>query len=163
MATFLTVVHIVVAIALIIIVLLQTGQSDMGTAFGGSSQSVFGSGGAGGFMTKLTAGAAVVFMATSVAIAYHTGSSSSIVHEQPKAVETAAPDAGDKTAPPPLAVPTEGEEKEKAEEPAGDASATPASEGAAPTDAGSEKAEKSGKAALPTEEKQPPPEPGEVP
>ena len=56
--------HIVVSIALILIVLLQTGKgADMGAAFGGgSSQTLFGSTGASTFLTKLTTVAAVLFM-----------------------------------------------------------------------------------------------------
>ncbi|OPY05355.1 MAG: Protein-export membrane protein SecG [Syntrophorhabdus sp. PtaB.Bin184] len=74
------IIHVIIAIALILIVLLQTGRgSDMGAAFGGgSSQTLFGSSGSSGFMTKLTTIAAVVFMLTSLVLAYtysHKGSS----------------------------------------------------------------------------------------
>ena len=65
-------IHVVVCIALIMIVLLQTGKgADMGAAFGGgSSQSLFGSTGASTFLSKATTVAAVVFMITSLALAY---------------------------------------------------------------------------------------------
>ena len=67
----LTVVHIVVAMFLILVVLLQTGKgAEMGAAFGGASQTVFGSGGPAGFMAKLTTTAAVLFMVTSLSLAY---------------------------------------------------------------------------------------------
>ena len=63
--------HILVAIFLILVVLLQTGKgAEMGAAFGGASQTVFGSGGPAGFMAKLTTAAAVVFMLTSLSLAY---------------------------------------------------------------------------------------------
>ncbi len=54
------------------IVLLQTGKgADMGAAFGGgSSQTLFGSTGASTFLTKATTIAAIVFMITSLALAY---------------------------------------------------------------------------------------------
>ena len=53
--------HSLVCLALIVIVLLQTGKgSDIGSAFGGASQTVFGSGGRQTFMSRLTAGAAAV-------------------------------------------------------------------------------------------------------
>jgi preprotein translocase subunit SecG len=54
------------------IVLLQTGRgSEIGAAFGsGSSQTLFGSSGSSGFMTKLTTVAVVVFMITSLVLAY---------------------------------------------------------------------------------------------
>ncbi|MBI9076875.1 MAG: preprotein translocase subunit SecG [Desulfatibacillum sp.] len=66
-----TVLHIVVCIALILIVLLQTGKgADMGAAFGGgSSQTVFGSTGPAGFLSKGTTAAAVIFMITSLLLA----------------------------------------------------------------------------------------------
>ena len=64
--------HVVVSIALILIVLLQTGRgSEIGAAFGsGSSQTIFGSSGSSGFMTKLTTIVVVVFMVTSLILAY---------------------------------------------------------------------------------------------
>ena len=54
------------------IVLLQTGKgADMGAAFGGgSSQTLFGSTGASTFLSKATTAAAVIFMLTSLALAY---------------------------------------------------------------------------------------------
>ena len=73
--------HILVSLALIIIVLLQHGKgAEMGASFGsGGSQSVFGAGGGNTFMSKLTTSAAVIFMLTSLTLAYlggHTGTSS---------------------------------------------------------------------------------------
>lgn len=74
MGLLLVVIHVVVCIALIMIVLLQTGKgADMGAAFGGgSSQTLFGSTGASTFLNKLTTVAAVVFMLTSLALAYRS-------------------------------------------------------------------------------------------
>jgi len=71
MHTFITVFHVVVAFFLILVVLLQSGKgANMGAAFGaGSSQTMFGSSGAGNFLTKLTTGAAIVFMITSFSLA----------------------------------------------------------------------------------------------
>jgi preprotein translocase subunit SecG len=69
MVTFIMIVHIVVCLALIFIVLLQTGRgAGIGAAFGGSSQTVFGSSGATPFLAKLTAAAAILFMVTSMAL-----------------------------------------------------------------------------------------------
>jgi preprotein translocase subunit SecG len=61
----------VVCIALILIVLLQTGKgADMGAAFGGGgSNTLFGATGASTFLGKLTTVAAVVFMLTSLTLA----------------------------------------------------------------------------------------------
>ena len=65
------VLHVLACIGLIMIVLLQRGKgADLGAAFGGSSQTVFGSQGAGGFLTKMTTGVAVLFMLTSLGLAY---------------------------------------------------------------------------------------------
>ncbi|MEK6682215.1 MAG: preprotein translocase subunit SecG [Nitrospirota bacterium] len=72
MTTLLVMVHIVMSIVLILIVLLQAGKgADVGAAFGGgSSHTVFGSRGAGTFLSRLTAAAAIIFMLTSLSLAY---------------------------------------------------------------------------------------------
>lgn len=74
-----TVLHITVCIILILVVLLQAGKgASMGAAFGGSSQTVFGSSGPGTFLGKMTTIVAAVFMITSLFLsysAYHRGSS----------------------------------------------------------------------------------------
>jgi preprotein translocase subunit SecG len=72
MLTAIAIIHVVVSIALILIVLLQTGRgSEIGAAFGsGSSQTLFGSSGSTGFMTKLTTIAVAIFMITSLLLAY---------------------------------------------------------------------------------------------
>jgi preprotein translocase subunit SecG len=75
MSVILIIIHIIVCIALIMIVLLQTGKgADMGAAFGGgSSQTLFGSTGASSFLTKATTAAAIIFMLTSLCLAYMSG------------------------------------------------------------------------------------------
>lgn len=72
MLTVIAIIHVIVSIALILIVLLQTGRgSEIGAAFGsGSSQTLFGSSGSTGFMTKLTTIAVAIFMVTSLLLAY---------------------------------------------------------------------------------------------
>lgn len=83
MHTLIVILHIVVSVALILVILLQTGKgSDIGAVFGGgSSQTLFGSTGPTSFLSKLTAGAAIVFMLTSLFLAYFSsrGPSSSIM------------------------------------------------------------------------------------
>ena len=94
MVTSLTVIHILMCITLILIVLLQTGKgADMGAAFGGSSQTLFGSSGPGSFLEKLTAGAAIVFMLTSLTLAYFSSQrpGSSIMEEGSAPVKQSAP------------------------------------------------------------------------
>ena len=71
MTTAIIVLHILACIFLILVVLLQTGKgSEMGAAFGGATQTVFGSGGAIGFLGKLTTIIAVIFMITSLTLGY---------------------------------------------------------------------------------------------
>jgi protein translocase SecG subunit len=68
MTAFLVVLHILVCLFLVLFVLLQPGaRGGVGAAFGGAGgQTVFGGRGANTFLAKLTAGAAVVFMITSI-------------------------------------------------------------------------------------------------
>ena len=76
-------VHVLIAIALVVLVLLQRGKgADAGAAFGGgSSQTVFGSAGGAGFMVKLTAFLAVVFFATSFALAVYANQRAQVAPE----------------------------------------------------------------------------------
>ena len=73
MVVVITIIHVIVSIGLILVVLLQTGKADMGAVFGGSSSTIFGSSGAGNFLTKLTTGMAIVFMITSLTLGYFAG------------------------------------------------------------------------------------------
>jgi len=78
MHTLIVILHVIVSIAMILVILLQTGKgSDIGAVFGGgSSQTLFGSTGPTSFLSKLTAGAAVLFMITSLILAYSSGGGS---------------------------------------------------------------------------------------
>ena len=71
MDTIINAIHIVAALSLILTVLLQAGKgAAMGSGLGaGSSQTMFGSSGAGNFLTKLTTGIAILFMITSLTLA----------------------------------------------------------------------------------------------
>ena len=75
MYTLIIILHIVVSVTLILIILLQTGKgADIGAVFGGgSSQTLFGSSGPTSFLSKMTAAAAVIFMLTSLFLAYFSG------------------------------------------------------------------------------------------
>lgn len=108
MSVFLIVIHVIVSIALIMIVLLQTGKgADMGAAFGGgSSQTLFGSTGASTVLSKATTIAAIIFMITCLSLAYMSGhqtSGTSIMKNAPAAVEQPAAPADTQTAPEPSA------------------------------------------------------------
>lgn len=64
--------HVMVCLILIVVVLLQHGKgADMGAMLGGgASNTVFGARGAGNFLTKMTTACAVLFMLTSLSLAY---------------------------------------------------------------------------------------------
>ncbi len=67
--TILLSVHVTMAVVLIVIVLFQHGKgASMGSAFGGSSQTLFGSRGPATALAKITTVAAVVFMLTSITL-----------------------------------------------------------------------------------------------
>jgi len=74
METVLMAVHLLVAVLLIGVVLIQRGQgADMGASFGGGgAQTLFGSRGSGSFLGKATGGLAAVFMVTSLSLAFFT-------------------------------------------------------------------------------------------
>ncbi len=70
MYTLATVIHVVVCFLMIGAILLQAGKgAEIGAAFGGSSQTVFGSRGPGTFLSKVTVAAAIIFMLTSLGLA----------------------------------------------------------------------------------------------
>ena len=95
MFILLVIVHVTVAVALVLIVLLQVGKGQsIGAAFGGagSSQTLFGSRGPTSFLSHLTTVAAVLFMLTSLGLAYlssRSGESSAITGQAPAATESA--------------------------------------------------------------------------
>jgi preprotein translocase subunit SecG len=70
MVVLFTIVHIIVCAFLIIVVLLQSGQSgDVAAAFGGmGSQTAFGTRTAGTVLTRATTWAAIIFMLTSITL-----------------------------------------------------------------------------------------------
>ena len=71
MIILVTVVHVLACFILVLTVLLQAGKgADIGAVFGGASTTIFGSSGAGNFLTRLTTAAAIVFMATSLTLTY---------------------------------------------------------------------------------------------
>ncbi len=68
--TLLITLHVLICFMMIGVVLLQSGKgAEIGAAFGGSSQTVFGSRGPGTFLSKSTAWAASIFMLTSLSLA----------------------------------------------------------------------------------------------
>lgn len=73
METVVLVVHILIAIIMIGLILLQQGKgAEAGASFGaGASGTVFGGAGATSFITKLTAGLALAFFVTSLGLAIY--------------------------------------------------------------------------------------------
>lgn len=69
MTTFVTVIHIMAIVFLVIAVLVQSGKgAEISASFGGSSQTVFGSSGGANFFTHFTAVTATVFFLTSISL-----------------------------------------------------------------------------------------------
>jgi len=103
METALIVFHLFLAIGLVGLILIQHGKgADMGAAFGsGASATVFGSAGAGNFLSRATAVLATLFFVTSLALAYfamQTGESESVM-------EAAAPVAEEQVEAPQVDIP----------------------------------------------------------
>ena len=111
-------IHLIVCFLMIAAILLQAGKgAEIGASFGGSSQTVFGSRGPGTFLSKVTIGAAVIFMLTSLSLAVlsrqanisstvidlhptsHQESSSSSTEEAPTPTPTAEPETTSTPAP----------------------------------------------------------------
>ena len=78
MQTLILVIHIILAILLVALILVQQGKgADAGAAFGsGASSTVFGARGSATFMTKLTTFIAIAFFVTSLSLAYFAASKS---------------------------------------------------------------------------------------
>ena len=72
MITFITVICVILAVAIIVLVLLQQGKgSDLGSAFGGgSSNSMFGALGPSGFLGKITYILVAIWLILSLLLAY---------------------------------------------------------------------------------------------
>jgi len=83
--------HVTVCILLILIVLLQSGKgAEMGVSLGGGAgQTLFGAGGPATILTKITTGVAIIFMATSLILAYMSGNQAetSVMKNNPMPVE----------------------------------------------------------------------------
>ncbi len=105
MHTVVLTIHVLLAIAVIGLVLIQQGKgADAGAAFGsGSSATVFGAGGSGSFLTRMTTALATLFFVTSLALAVIAANrgdeADSVVDRAAPATEQADPagagDSGD--------------------------------------------------------------------
>ena len=101
--------HLIVCLALVSVVLVQSGKGGglSGGAFGGATQTVFGGRGATDFVTRATIGLGIAFFITSVALALMTtkggtGAHKSLLQEQARKASSATPS---QTQPAPGSVP----------------------------------------------------------
>jgi preprotein translocase subunit SecG len=108
MIVLLTILHVIVAVFLILVVLLQTGKrADLAGAFGGGgSQTAFGARGAATLLSRLTAWSAGIFMATSLILSLMSssgaGGGGSVLDSVPASAPASAPAP---TTPPPTTPP----------------------------------------------------------
>lgn len=96
MHTFLTVLHVIVGLFLILVILLQAGKgAAMGASLGSAGSQAMGSSGAGNFLTKLTTAAAITFMVTSLSLAVVSSNKDqdSVITEAEKITEPIPPAA----------------------------------------------------------------------
>ncbi len=91
MTTLVLSLHVTCCVLLILIVLLQSGKgAEMGVSLGGGAgQTLFGAGGPATMLTKITTGVAILFMITSLSLAYMSGhkSDTSVITESSIPVE----------------------------------------------------------------------------
>ncbi len=120
MEQIILIVHLLVALAIIGLIMLQQGKgADMGASFGaGASQTLFGSDGSGNALTKATAWLVVLFFSSSFGLALIANQKTVAVNDLdlviPEAVETPVEQASDSDLPvletdEPAAVSTEGD------------------------------------------------------
>jgi preprotein translocase subunit SecG len=115
METLVTVVHYGVCIFLIGVILLQAGKgADIGAAFGaGGSNTVFGARGPATFLNKMTIGAAIIFLLTSITLAQMAkqDAGSSVVDSLPAQTTPAVTDVAPAAAEKPAVAPAEAPKK----------------------------------------------------
>jgi len=111
--TFIVVVQVLSALAIIGLVLLQHGKgADMGAAFGsGASGSLFGATGSSNFLSKSTGVAAAIFFGATLALAFvgnknHSDVGGGVMEKLPSAPTVTAPAANAPAAPTDAAVPS---------------------------------------------------------
>lgn len=111
--TVFIIIHTLICVFLVVVILLQPGKGDAGIGFGSSSQSIFGSKGAGNFLTKTTTVVAIGFLLTSFfltrsRIQEHTRS---VISDSETAAPVEAPKPADAKPTEPAKAETKGEAK----------------------------------------------------
>lgn len=93
MYQLLLVIHVLIAVMIIGLVLIQHGKgADIGAAFGsGASNTVFGSQGTGGFLFKFTGGLAIAFFITSLSLSAMVANQYHKVEQQSIPKQTSTP------------------------------------------------------------------------
>jgi len=81
METLVTVIHIVVCVVMILVILLQPGKEGMGSIGGGGGSGAFGPRQPVTILTKVTVGAAAIFMMTSMTLAWLSTRDHSVIPE----------------------------------------------------------------------------------
>ena len=116
-----TIVHVLVCFFLILVVLAQTGKGqDLASAFGGTgSQTAFGARGTATLLSKITAGAAILFMVTSLSLSYlkPVVSNETVIPDTPSPAEASEPFADEPDADDAAAEEVPAETEDEAEEP----------------------------------------------
>jgi preprotein translocase subunit SecG len=102
MAALLVTIHVLVSLFLIFVILLQPGKGDsmgaLGGGGGGSASSVFGGRGSVTFLAKVTQVCAVIFMITSLTLAYRSSHSDSVLRARRSLADAAKKEADAKGA-----------------------------------------------------------------
>jgi preprotein translocase subunit SecG len=89
-------IHILAALFLVLVVLLQSGRGGgMGAAFGGASSQIFGGRGASTFLSRITTGAAIVFFMTSLTLSMLSSRHHSVVMDALPSAPKSKPAGGD--------------------------------------------------------------------
>lgn len=127
MTILLTAFHVLVCVFLILVVLTQQGKGqDLASAFGGAgTQAAFGARGTATLLTRVTAGAAAIFMITSLLLGYISSESGEQSVVGPGGVTAPAPDPAGET-------PTDAEAEDDAAAPEGETDAEDAGAGEEP-------------------------------
>lgn len=127
-------IHLIVCFLMIAAILLQAGKgAEIGASFGGSSQTVFGSRGPGTFLSKVTVGAAIVFMLSSLSLAVlsrQANTSSTVIDLHPPSHQESSSSTEETTtvAPTTEAETSSATSPESSSEPASDATSSAPSE-----------------------------------
>ena len=95
MTSILLVVHVMVAVSIVALGLMQQGKgADMGAAFGGGSQTLFGARGSANFLSRITGLLAAVFFVTSLTLAYMYGQATQPQSVTDQVITTPAQETG---------------------------------------------------------------------